>query len=282
MKLSQHDDITENYEFNYQLSEQRSLQEPYKGDDNCFRRLIELPNDPHKHALASIHDLGCPFYVENQVFQLQMFAPPSMFVSCVNGVLVYEIRLSNHEPSAELLYNIKLLHCMRGAPRLANLIGIIVNTNREYLKSYLTKYSKTRGRIDRIAEDPSISCNRRQKWAEQLVETVADLHSKGFVAGMICAYRMPMIIESSDNEQFFFFQKAIRHGLNSRWLLPSGIPSSLGGFSNHRRTRMPRSDLKNGHIPCGSNALDSSLRSTYVEKFGMHPNRMQTGEFLSK
>lgn len=117
-----------------------------------------------------------------------MLSPPSRFVSCVNGILVYEIRLSNSEPSTELLYNIELLHCMRGAPGLANLVGIVVDVKRKYLKSYLIEYSKACRRIDRMGQDPSISWNRRQKWAKQLVETVAGLHSKGFVAGMICAY----------------------------------------------------------------------------------------------
>ena len=206
-KLLQQDDLTENSEFKYQLPEQKILLEQFKGGDTCFRRLDALSNDPHQNALAFVHDLGCPIYVENQVFQVQMFAPPNRFISCVNGVLVYEIRLSSFEPSAEILYNIELLHCMRGAPGLANLVGIVVDANREYFKSYLIKYSKTRGRIDRIAEDSSISWDRRQKWAEQLVETVADLHSKGFVAGMICTYRIPMITDSSDNVQFFDFKK---------------------------------------------------------------------------
>ncbi|MCJ1429914.1 hypothetical protein MMC29_007829 [Sticta canariensis] len=96
---------------------------------------------------------------------------------------------------------------MRGAPRLANLVSIVVDASRKYLKSYLIEYPKARWRIDRIVLDPSISWDRRQKWAKQLVETVAHLHSKGFVAGMICTYRMPVIIDSSDSVQFSFFRK---------------------------------------------------------------------------
>ena len=201
--LAQQDGIIENSEIRYEISE-GTLQEQCHDDGDSFRQSDNLSSSPCHNALAFLHDLGCPFYVEKQVFQLQMLDPPSRFVSCINGVLVYEIRLSNSIPSAELLYNIELLHCMRGAPGLATLVGIVVDASRKYLKSYLIEYPKARWRIDRIVQDPSISWERRQKWATQLVEAVAHLHSKGFVAGMICTYRMPMIIDTSDSVQLSF------------------------------------------------------------------------------
>ena len=133
-----------------------------------------------------------------------MLDPLSRFVSCINEKLVCEIWLSNSEPSAEFLYYIELLHCMRGAPGLANLLGVVIDASRECLKSYLIEYPNARWRIDRIVQDPSISWNRRQKWTKQHVETVTQLHSKGFVAGIICAYRMPVVIDNSDSVQLSF------------------------------------------------------------------------------
>lgn len=67
VKLSEHDDVIEDFVFEYQIVEQKTLQEQHKGDDTCVRQLNELPNNPHQNALAFIHDLGCPIYVENQV-----------------------------------------------------------------------------------------------------------------------------------------------------------------------------------------------------------------------
>ena len=211
-KLLQHDEDIQGYEFMYQLSGQGTLQEQGKDYDRGFRHFDGLSYNPCQNALAFFHDLGCPVFVENQVFQLQMLDLPSRFVSCIDGILVYEMRLSNSKPTAELLYNIELLNCMRGAPGLANLVGIVVDTSRKYLQSYLIEFPKARWRIDRIAQDPSISWNRRQKWAKQLIETVAHLHSKGFVAGMICTYRMPVIIDSSDSVQLSFFKKKFSMG----------------------------------------------------------------------
>ena len=203
--LTQQDEIIEDSDFRYEISE-GTLQELCSDDENSFRQSDNLPSSPYPNALAFLHDLGCPFFAEDQVFQLQMLDPPSRFVSCINGVLVYEIRLSSSVPSTELLYNIELLHCMRGAPGLATLVGIVVDTSRKCLESYLIEYPKARWRIDRLVQDPAVSWIRRRKWATQLVEAVANLHSKGLVAGMICTYRMPTIIDSSDSVQLSSFR----------------------------------------------------------------------------
>ena len=159
-----------------------------------------------RNPMAFLDDLGCDQYLEDEIVQVQMLNPPSRFASCVNGAIVYDLRLSDSEPTAELLYNIELLHRMKGILGLARLVGIVTDTSRKNLKGYLIEFPRARWRIDRIALDRSVSWSRRQKWARQLIESVAHLHSQGLVAGMICAYRMPVILNDSDHVHFWYFR----------------------------------------------------------------------------
>lgn len=122
------------------------------------------------------------------------------------------MRLDNCNAKAELLYNIELLHRMKGTPGLARLVGIVTDTSRKTLQSYLIEFPRARWRLDRIARDPSVSWSRRRKWARQLIEIIAQLHSQGLVAGMICAYRMPVVLDDSDCVHFWYFRNTLAVG----------------------------------------------------------------------
>ena len=165
-----------------------------------------------QNHMAFLNDLGCDQYLEDEVIQVQMLDPPSRFASCINGTMVYEMRLSDSEPTAELLYNIELLHRMKGAPGFARLVGIVTDNSRKRLQGYMIELPRARQRIARIALDPSVSWSRRQKWARQLIESIAYLHFQGLVAGVICAYRMPVILDNSDDVHFWYFRNIFAVG----------------------------------------------------------------------
>ena len=77
--------------------------------------------------------------MEDEVVQIEMLGPSNKFASWINGMLVYETRFTSAVPSANLLYDIHVLHCMHGAPGFPQLIGIVVDKTGKTLKSYLTK-----------------------------------------------------------------------------------------------------------------------------------------------
>ena len=123
--------------------------------------------------MAFLNDLGCDQYLEDEVIQVQMLDPPSRFASCINGTMVYAMRLSDSGPTAELLYNIELLHRMKEAPGFAKLVGIVTDNSRKRLQGYMIELPRARQRIARIALD---SWSRRQKWASQPIESIAYVH----------------------------------------------------------------------------------------------------------
>ncbi|KAL9611658.1 MAG: hypothetical protein Q9167_003726, partial [Letrouitia subvulpina] len=186
-----------------------------------------------------LNDLGCDQYLEDEVVQVQMIDPPNRFVSCINGAIIYEVRLAGSEPSFEVLYNIELLHRMNGTPGFARLVGIVTNTNRKNLQGYLIDFPRAQWRIDRIALDPSVSWSRRQKWARQLIESVVHLHSQGLVAGMICAYRIPVILSGSDHVHFWYFRNTLAVGRD------------MGGYypPEYQHLRKASSTMTEAHCP---------------------------------
>ncbi|KAL9043848.1 MAG: hypothetical protein Q9214_002976 [Letrouitia sp. 1 TL-2023] len=181
-------------------------------NDGSYDNFSLGTNSNFQNPMAFLNDLGCDQYLEDEVVQVQMLDPPGRFASCINGTMVYEVRLYNSKPTAELLYNIELLHRMKGTSGLARLVGIVTDTSRKNLQGYLIELPRARWRLDRIALDPSVSWSRRRKWAKQLIESIAHLHSQGLVAGMISAYRMPVILDDSDCVHFWYFRNTLAIG----------------------------------------------------------------------
>ena len=153
------------------------------------------------NALNYLHDLGCQRYDESEVVQIKIADPSNCFCSCVNGILVYEIKSKDATPAVGMLYTIRVLHCMSGTQGFAKLLGIITDSNQRFLKGYLIQLPGVRWNLYRMAVNPSVSWERREKWAAQLVRGVDQVHVHGFVVGGLHIWDIP-VIDNSDAVQF--------------------------------------------------------------------------------
>lgn len=88
-------------------------------------------------VLSFLEDLGCRRVIEDQVTQIQMLEPPHRFASCLDGRLVYEVRFTSSIPIPEWIYNIQVLHCLKGMPGFAKLVGIVVDVSERTLRAIL-------------------------------------------------------------------------------------------------------------------------------------------------
>ena len=163
------------------------------------------------NALDYLHDLGCRQYDESDVVQLQIVDPPNRFCSSLNGTLVYEIMLPGSVPTVDLLYAIRVLHCMNGDPGFVKLIGIVTNDSRNRLKSYLIEYPNVSSNIIKMAADPSIPWERRERWAYQTIKAISQLHAQGFVIGGLTLFSWP-VIDNSDSIKFWYFRERFTPG----------------------------------------------------------------------
>ena len=159
-------------------------------------------------ALAGLHDLGCDRFDEEDVIQHEMVDPPSTFYSSLigSGKPVYEIKSIGSEPSPGMLYNIRVLHCMRGTAGCSRLIGIVTDHSQTYLKSYLIDVPRARWNLIHAAGDTSISWERREKWAYQLVHGIRRIHAQGFTIGSLPLMTMP-VIDDTDSVRFWSFKE---------------------------------------------------------------------------
>ena len=195
--LSHSDELDDNAEICLSLSSADTIswrEQPRILDGTLTAR---RSSSPSLDALCFLHDLGCPWYVEDEVVQIGMLGPSHIFTSWINGMLVYETRFKSAVPSADLLYNVHVIHCMNGAPGFPKLVGIVIDKTGKILKSYLTKLPKFRPYLSVLGRQ-DITWERRQKWAYQIVDGISQLHDKGFVVGDLTTYSVPVIVDSTD------------------------------------------------------------------------------------
>lgn len=182
--------------------------------DTSLRMTLGIPiqRNRSRDAVDYVHDLGCSRYVESQVVQLEIIDQPSRFRSCINGILVYEVKCMDTSPSVEFLYSIRVLHCMKGASGFARLVGVVTDDEGKDLKSYLIEFLKARYNILQLAAHPSTPWERRENWAFQLIQGVSQMHEQGFVVGGLTIFTMPLILDSTDSVLFWIFRERIVPG----------------------------------------------------------------------
>lgn len=210
-RLSEAEDFDEDIHFRFFLSDQDCIRKQYYKSSTDLFPTTFMSSKAFQEALTFLDDLGCPRYFENEITQIALLEPPSRFAACIHGRLVYEIRFARSLPSSELLYNIRLLHCMNGLSGFANLVGIVVDTTRIHLKIYLIEFPRARWKLQDVIQNRSITWKRREKWAKQLVEGVSRIHSRGFVVGTLCT-QSPILIDGSDCVQLWYFKQKFRMG----------------------------------------------------------------------
>ncbi len=203
------------------VEDDNSLQFSLTGDDSiqkqqCKSRskllaMVTKFSSAVPTALAFLDDLGCRQYFESEVTQVELH-DESYFISCIGGKLVYEVKFANPVPSCELLYNIRVLHCMNGVSSFPNLVGVVVDDSGKYLKSYCLEFPKARKNLSQALEDLSVPWAQRERWAKQLVEGVSQLHDRGFVVGTLLADRSTVIIEESNSIQFWYLKSRFHAG----------------------------------------------------------------------
>ncbi|KAL9046285.1 MAG: hypothetical protein Q9214_000840, partial [Letrouitia sp. 1 TL-2023] len=161
-------------------------------------------------VLNYLHDLGCGRYDESQVVQIEIIDPPSYFYSSLNGVPVLETKFVDTTPASELIYTIRALHCMNGAPGFSKLVGVVTDDSRRYLKSYLVELPRQCRNILTVA-DLSPSWERRERWAVQLIRGISLVHAQGFVFGGLTVKTRP-VIDDTDSVRFWSFKERFLPG----------------------------------------------------------------------
>lgn len=188
--------------FNLSLSDGREIQ---ISRSECHlpsaKTLTELSNSVVA-AWGFIDDLGCARYSENEVIRVQVLRAPFQFLSCLNGRAVVEHVFDSPGPNGQMIYNIRVLHCMKGNDFFAQLAGVVVDHKSMRMKSVLIEYSQATRSLEQMAQLQGVPWAKRERWARQLVEGVSQLHHNGFVAGTLYCCESPVVIDATEKLQF--------------------------------------------------------------------------------
>ncbi|KAL5332805.1 hypothetical protein BJX70DRAFT_383003 [Aspergillus crustosus] len=84
----------------------------------------------------------------------------------------------------EFLYEINALHALQGTPNVIQVEGIVVDDRQEVVKGLLISFAEKGALVDLLYEHRgTISWERRERWARQIVHGLSEIHEGGYVQG---------------------------------------------------------------------------------------------------
>ncbi|KAL4789216.1 hypothetical protein BDV19DRAFT_374446 [Aspergillus venezuelensis] len=84
----------------------------------------------------------------------------------------------------EFLYEINALHALQGTPNVIQVEGVVVDDRQEVVKGLLISFAEKGALVDILYEcRGTISWERRERWAKQIVHGLCEIHEAGYVQG---------------------------------------------------------------------------------------------------
>jgi serine/threonine protein kinase len=90
------------------------------------------------------------------------------------------------EAVEEFLYEANALSSLRGSPNVVQFEGIVIDDKEQVVKGLLLSYAEQGALVDLVYDYKNtewLPWTRRERWAKQIVEGLADIHESGFVQG---------------------------------------------------------------------------------------------------
>ncbi|OTA87407.1 hypothetical protein M434DRAFT_138741 [Hypoxylon sp. CO27-5] len=168
-----------------------------------------------------------PWYSETDVipFPLPQNTSNVSFISFWKSRWVLDNRFESlPEQIDSKLYELQVLHSLRGMPRINPLIGAVLNQSSGIVKGFLSKLPAKRqllATIKRVSESKLIEWKRCEKWCKQLVQGVAEVHGKGFSVGILGdEIKDGVGIDEHDNVVLYRFRSTFYYGNPRKDSLP--------------------------------------------------------------
>ncbi|KAJ5604546.1 hypothetical protein N7510_009700 [Penicillium lagena] len=98
----------------------------------------------------------------------------------------------------EFLYEINALHALNGSPSVVRVEGIVVDERQEVVKGLLISHAEQGALVDLLYEQRgTISFARRERWANQIVQGLCEIHESGYVQGDFTLSNI--VVDGDDN-----------------------------------------------------------------------------------
>ncbi|RAL17686.1 protein kinase family protein [Aspergillus homomorphus CBS 101889] len=98
----------------------------------------------------------------------------------------------------EFLYEINALHALQGIPDVVQVEGVVVDDDQEIVKGLLIGFAEKGALVDLLYENRgTISWDRRERWARQIVRGLCEIHEAGYVQGDFTLSNI--VVDADDN-----------------------------------------------------------------------------------
>ena len=148
-------------------------------------------------SVRAINHLNCRRVREDElVFDSHL----SGFVYKVNvdGEVFIKKEIPGPDTVDEFLYEINALHQLSGSRSVIQFGGVVLDNKGEVVKGLLISFAEQGALIDVIYDgEGKIPWQRRERWAKEIVQGLAEIHEAGFVQGDFTLSNI--VIDSNDN-----------------------------------------------------------------------------------
>lgn len=158
----------------------------------------EIVNWPN---ISLFDHIQCPRFNETS---LEFDSHLSGFVYKVrlNGRVVIKKEIPGPDTVDEFLYEVNALDSLLDSKHVVQLEGLVTDDRGELVKGLLISYAGQGALVDMIYDlrgTTALPWHRREKWAQQIVGGLADIHEAGFVQGDFTLSNI--VIDEDDNAQ---------------------------------------------------------------------------------
>ncbi|MCJ1383577.1 hypothetical protein MMC17_006691 [Xylographa soralifera] len=202
-----------------------------------------------KQITERIYHLNCPQYSERELVQRPWGS--NRFIAFLQSRWVIECRFGPSKFQIDSdLYTLHVLHSLKGKPGISPFVGIVLdgeNGENDIIKGFLYELP-AKGPIFGIIvrankSGEPVTFERREKWCRQIIQGVAEVHSKGFVVGSLGEAKKSRIgIDGNDNAVLYdLFQRTFRYDRSRIALLPP--EHNRSAFTKDLITALPQTDI---------------------------------------
>ncbi|KAF2732995.1 hypothetical protein EJ04DRAFT_440013 [Polyplosphaeria fusca] len=154
-------------------------------------------------SVSAIDHLECRRYKERDI-SFDSHISGFVYKVGVDNTVYIKKEIPGPDAVEEFLYEINALCNLRGSKSVIQFEGIIVDEANELIKGLLISYADHGALVDLIYDYKSdfksgdkLPWHRREKWARQIVEGLAEIHEAGFVQGDFTLSNI--VIDADDN-----------------------------------------------------------------------------------
>ncbi|KAH9887831.1 hypothetical protein F4778DRAFT_421960 [Xylariomycetidae sp. FL2044] len=188
----------------------------------------------HVHVVEDVNEI-IPFPTVRMVQHLRcrrIRERDVMFDSHMSG-FVYKVRVGGQalikkeipgpDTVDEFLYEVNALDALRFSGNIIEFYGVVVDDDDQIVKGLLISYAERGALIDVIYDSQEggelLPWPKREKWARQIVQGLADVHESGFVQGDFTLSNI--VIDDYDNAKIIDIN---RRGCPVGWEPPEATP----------------------------------------------------------